>query len=169
VPGWHTIIRGLAPQAGGFRRRSNKPSSVGLSAWLIVVVERLPCVLQVVACHLQSRIIPQYVPGLQPRVGVCCQSRAIYYQQTRRAGRIARGAILKRRLGLGPKTASWPMPSLRFNPAGFAPPPVTNARLHETRTISLLDWLTTDRPRGERSCLVTTFKTVPVLRKLQKS
>ena len=30
------------------------------------------------------RIIPQYVPGLQPRFGVCCQSRAIYYQQIRR-------------------------------------------------------------------------------------
>ena len=27
------------------------------------------------------RIIPQYVPGLQPRIGACCQSRAIYYQQ----------------------------------------------------------------------------------------
>ena len=27
------------------------------------------------------RIIPQYVPGLQPRFGACCQSRAIYYQQ----------------------------------------------------------------------------------------
>ena len=33
---------------------------------------------------------------------------------------------LNRRLGLGPKTASWPMPRLRFNPAGFAPPPDTN-------------------------------------------
>ena len=29
------------------------------------------------------RIIPQYVPGLQPRFGACCQSRAIYYQQKR--------------------------------------------------------------------------------------
>ena len=29
------------------------------------------------------RIIPQYVPGLQPRIGACCQSRAIYYQQKR--------------------------------------------------------------------------------------
>ena len=27
------------------------------------------------------RIIPQYVPGFQPRFGACCQSRAIYYQQ----------------------------------------------------------------------------------------
>ena len=27
------------------------------------------------------RIIPQYVPGFQPRIGACCQSRAIYYQQ----------------------------------------------------------------------------------------
>ena len=54
MPGWHTIIRGLAPQAGGFRRRSNKPSSVGLSAWLIVVNERLPCVLQVVAATCSS-------------------------------------------------------------------------------------------------------------------
>jgi len=33
---------------------------------------------------------------------------------------------MKRRLGLGPKTASWPMPSLRFNPSGFAPPSDTN-------------------------------------------
>ena len=33
---------------------------------------------------------------------------------------------LKRRHGLGPKTASWPMPSLRFNPTGFAPPTDTN-------------------------------------------
>ena len=54
MPGWHTIIRGLAPQAGGFRRRPNKNSSVGLSAWLIVCLGRLPCALQVVACHLQS-------------------------------------------------------------------------------------------------------------------
>ena len=29
------------------------------------------------------RIIPQYVPGLQPRFGACCQTRAIYYQQKR--------------------------------------------------------------------------------------
>ena len=33
---------------------------------------------------------------------------------------------LNRRLGLGPKTLSWPSPRLRFNPAGFAPPPDTN-------------------------------------------
>ena len=54
MPGWHTIIRGLAPQAGGFRRRSNRIASVGLSAWLIVVNERLPCVLQVVAATCSS-------------------------------------------------------------------------------------------------------------------
>ena len=70
MPGWHTIIRGLAPQAGGFRRRPNKNSSVGLSAWLIVVVERLPCVLQVVACHLQSvsylNTCQAFNPGSEP-------------------------------------------------------------------------------------------------------
>ena len=35
------------------------------------------------------RIIPQYVPGFQPRFGACCQSRAIYYQQTSAACRAA--------------------------------------------------------------------------------
>ena len=62
---------------------------------------------------------------------------------------------MNRCLGLGPKTASWPMPSLRFNPAGFAPPPVTNARLHETRTVSLPHWLTLWFLKKERSCLAT--------------
>ncbi len=33
---------------------------------------------------------------------------------------------LNRRLGIRPKTASWPSPRLRFNPAGFAPPTDTN-------------------------------------------
>ena len=70
VPGWHTIIRGLAPQAGGFRRRPNKNSSVGLSAWLIVVLGRLPCALQVVACHLQSvsylNTCQAFNPGSEP-------------------------------------------------------------------------------------------------------
>jgi len=34
---------------------------------LIVAIERLPCVLQAVTGHLQSRIIPQYVSDFQPR------------------------------------------------------------------------------------------------------
>ena len=70
MPGWHTIIRGLAPQAGGFRRRPNKNSSVGLSAWLIVSLGRLPCALQVVACHLQSvsylNTCQTFNPGSEP-------------------------------------------------------------------------------------------------------
>ena len=36
LPGWHTIIRGLAPQAGGFRRRSNRGASV-------IVADRAHC------------------------------------------------------------------------------------------------------------------------------
>ena len=66
MPGWHTIIRGLAPQAGGFRRRPNKPSSVGLSAWLIVVVGRLPCVLQVVAATCSSVSYPNTCQTCNP-------------------------------------------------------------------------------------------------------
>ena len=48
LPGRHTIIRGLAPQAGGFRRRSNRQCGRDLSACPISAHERLPCVLQVV-------------------------------------------------------------------------------------------------------------------------
>ena len=42
--------------------------------------------------------------------------------------------------------------------AGFAPPPDTNARLHETRTISLLHWLTFDfiRENGLVCCRART-------------
>ena len=45
--------------------------------------------------------------------------------QTRRRGNRA-VRDLKRRLGIRPKTASWPSPSLRFNPTGFAPSTDTN-------------------------------------------
>ena len=64
----HSSIRGLSPQAGGFRRRSNTTPSVGLSAWLKGVPERLPCVQQVVTSHLLFRIILQYAAVFQPRV-----------------------------------------------------------------------------------------------------
>ena len=36
LPGWHTIIRGLAPQAGGFRRRSNRGA-------IVIVADRAHC------------------------------------------------------------------------------------------------------------------------------
>ena len=45
--------------------------------------------------------------------------------QTRRRGNRAL-RDLKRSLCLGPKTASWPMQRLRFDPTGFAPPTDTN-------------------------------------------
>ena len=66
LPGWHTIIRGLAPQAGGFRRRSNKSTSVALrlSSSFTSSVSHACCKW---CLHLQFRIIPQYVSDFQPR------------------------------------------------------------------------------------------------------
>ena len=61
-------IRGLSPQAGGFRRRSNTSTSVGLSAWLMQILERLPCAQQVVTSHLLFRIILQYVTDFNPEL-----------------------------------------------------------------------------------------------------
>ena len=74
--------------------------------------------------------------------------------QTRRRGNRAL-RDLKRRLGLWPKTASWPMPSLRFDPTGFAPPTDTNFVFtkHEQFRCSIGFHLTTIRE--ERSCLAT--------------
>ena len=65
----HSSIRGLSPQAGGFRRRSNRPSSVSrVSGLAHVPNERLPCVQQVLTIHLLFRIILQYTAVFQPRV-----------------------------------------------------------------------------------------------------
>ena len=69
---------------------------------------------------------------------------------------------LNRRLGLWPKTASWPMPSLRFNPTGFAPPTDTNlayARHEQFRgyigfRLSVQDKNGLVALRRARSCLV---------------
>ena len=65
----HSSIRGLSPQAGGFRRRSNRPSSVSRATGLAHDPhERLPCVQQVLTRHLLFRIILQYAAVFQPRV-----------------------------------------------------------------------------------------------------
>ena len=65
----HSSIRGLSPQAGGFRRRSNRPSSVSRVTGLAHdPYERLPCVQQVLTRHLLFRIILQYAAVFQPRV-----------------------------------------------------------------------------------------------------
>jgi hypothetical protein len=51
----HSSIRGLSPQAGGFRRRSITPASVNrVSGLAQVPIERLPCVQQVLTIHLLS-------------------------------------------------------------------------------------------------------------------
>ena len=44
----------LSPSRQDTKTRLRRDTSVGLSAWLIVSLGRLPCALQVVACHLQS-------------------------------------------------------------------------------------------------------------------
>lgn len=65
----HSSIRGLSPQAGGFRRRSNRASSVCRATGIAHdPYERLPCVQQVVTSHLLFRIILQYAAVFQPRV-----------------------------------------------------------------------------------------------------
>ena len=65
----HSSIRGLSPQAGGFRRRSNRPSNVSRATGLAHDPhERLPCVQQVLTRHLLFRIILQYAAVFQPRV-----------------------------------------------------------------------------------------------------
>ena len=65
----HSSIRGLSPQAGGFRRRSNRASSVcRVTGIAHDPYERLPCVQQVVTSHLLFRIILQYAAVFQPRV-----------------------------------------------------------------------------------------------------
>ena len=75
----HSSIRGLSPQAGGFRRRSNRPSSVSrVSGLAHDPYERLPCVQQVVTSHLLFRIILQYAAVFQPRVLFLFQGNAQY-------------------------------------------------------------------------------------------
>ena len=75
----HSSIRGLSPQAGGFRRRSNRPSSVSrVSGLAHVPNERLPCVQQVLTIHLLFRIILQYTAVFQPRVPFPFQGNTQY-------------------------------------------------------------------------------------------
>ena len=75
----HSSIRGLSPQAGGFRRRSNRPSSVSRVTGLAHdPYERLPCVQQVLTRHLLFRIILQYAAVFQPRVLFLFQGNAQY-------------------------------------------------------------------------------------------
>ena len=64
----HTSIRGLSPQAGGFRRRSNTETGIEPSDFL----ERLPCGQHVVTRPPAALIIPQRATDLKPRIKDSC-------------------------------------------------------------------------------------------------
>ena len=64
----HTSIRGLSPQAGGFRRRSNTETGIEPSEFL----ERLPCGQHVVTRPPAALIIPQRATDLKPRIKDSC-------------------------------------------------------------------------------------------------
>ena len=75
----HSSIRGLSPQAGGFRRRSITPASVNrVSGLAQVPIERLPCVQQVLTIHLLSVSYSNTRQSFNPRVPFPFQGNTQY-------------------------------------------------------------------------------------------